>query len=44
MSADDTEGMGFNPNRRRVQRTSDYLFVGAAAVACVALMVWALLG
>jgi hypothetical protein len=44
MSADDTERMGFNPQRRRVSRTSDYLFVGAAVVLCVGLVLWTLLG
>lgn len=44
MPADDTDGMGFNPNRKRVARTSDFLFVGLAALACVALLVWAFLG
>jgi hypothetical protein len=44
MSTDDTEGMGFNPQRKRVARTSDYLFVGAAAVACIVLVLWTLLG
>jgi hypothetical protein len=36
--------MGLNPHRKRVPRTSDYLFVGMAAVACVALLLWAFLG
>jgi len=36
--------MGFNPQRRRVARTTDYLFVGAAALLCVALLLWTLLG
>jgi hypothetical protein len=44
MLADDTEWMGFNPHRKRVARTADYLFVAAAALACVGLLVWALLG
>ncbi len=44
MHGDDTEGMGFNPQRKRVARTSDYLFVGAAVVACVGLLLWVLLG
>jgi hypothetical protein len=35
--------MGMNPHRKRVPRTSDYVFVGAAALACVALLVWAFL-
>jgi hypothetical protein len=44
MSADDTDAMGFNPQRKRVARKSDYVFVGAAAVACIALLLWTLLG
>jgi hypothetical protein len=35
--------MGFDPQRRQVRRPTDYLFVGAAVVACIALLVWALL-
>ena len=42
--ADDTEGMGLDPHRKRVVRTGDYFFVAAAAVACVALLVWAFFG
>ena len=42
--ADNTEGMGLNPHRKRVVRTSDYFFVATAAIACVALLVWAFLG
>jgi hypothetical protein len=44
MWADDTEGMGFNPQRKRVARTSDYLFVGAAVVACLVLVLWTFFG
>ncbi|MEZ5273916.1 MAG: hypothetical protein R2694_16725 [Ilumatobacteraceae bacterium] len=44
MPADDTEGMGLNPHRPQRRRPSDLLFVGAAAAACLALLVWALLG
>jgi hypothetical protein len=36
--------MGFNPHRRRVARTTDYLFVGAAVLAVIGLLAWALLG
>jgi hypothetical protein len=43
-SLGDTEAMGFNPHRRRVARKSDYLFVGAAAAACIVLVLWTLLG
>lgn len=34
--------MGFNPFREQSRRTSDYVFVGAAAVVVLALLVWAL--
>ena len=44
MRADDTDGMGLNPHRKHVPRTSDYLFVGLAVLACVALLAWAFLG
>ncbi len=44
MRAGDTEGMGLNPHRKRVVRTGDYFFVATAAVACVALLVWAFFG
>lgn len=36
--------MGFNPNRRRVARRTDIVFVAAAVVAALALVAWALLG
>jgi hypothetical protein len=36
--------VGFNPFRARVNRRSDILFVGAAIVVVLALLVWALLG
>jgi hypothetical protein len=36
--------MGFDPNRRRVPRRTDALFVAAALVVAVALVAWALLG
>ena len=37
--------MGFNPQRKHVaSRQSDYLFVGAAAVLCLVLVLWTLLG
>jgi hypothetical protein len=34
--------MGFDPNRRRVPRRADFVFVVAAIVAVVALVAWAL--
>jgi hypothetical protein len=36
--------MGFNPHRKRVARTSDYVFVGAAVALSLALVLWTLLG
>ena len=40
--ADDTDGMGFDPRRPHRQRPSDVLYVGAAVVVAVLLVVWAL--
>jgi hypothetical protein len=39
---DDTDGMGFNPHRKRVARRADYVFVGAAILAVIAMVAWAL--
>jgi len=39
-----TAAMGFNPDRRRVARRTDIVFVIAAVVAVLALVAWALLG
>jgi hypothetical protein len=36
--------MGFNPHRKQVRRPTDYLFVAAAVIAALALVLWALLG
>lgn len=36
--------MGFNPQRKHVRRTSDYFFVGAAALACLVLVLWTVFG
>jgi hypothetical protein len=36
--------MGFDPNRRRVPRRTDTLFVAAALLVAVALVAWALVG
>jgi len=36
--------MGFNPHRKQVARRSDIVFVAAAVCACVALLLWAVLG
>jgi hypothetical protein len=33
--------MGFDPQRRQVRRPTDYLFVAAAVLACIALLLWA---
>jgi hypothetical protein len=43
MRRDDTEGVGLNPYRKQVRRPSDYVFVIAAVVVALALIVWALL-
>ncbi len=43
MPSDDTESMGFDPQRRRVPRRSDYVFVVAAVVVAVGLLAWAFL-
>lgn len=42
-NGDHTDAMGLDPNRKRVPRTSDYVFVAAAVVVAVALLAWALL-
>jgi hypothetical protein len=36
--------MGFNPHRQYRRTNADYLMVGAAVVACVLLLLWALFG
>jgi hypothetical protein len=36
--------MGFDPTRKRVPRTSDYVFVAAAVAVCLILLGWAILG
>ena len=36
--------MGFNPYRKFVAKTADYLMVIAAVAAMVGLLAWALLG
>ena len=36
--------MGFNPTRKHVKRTSDYVIVGSAMLAVVLLVVWAFAG
>jgi hypothetical protein len=36
--------VGFNPYRKRVQRSSDVAIVAAALVVIAALVVWAALG
>jgi hypothetical protein len=36
--------MGFDPTRKFVPRRTDYLFVGAAVVAVIALLVWVVFG
>jgi len=41
---DDNQRMGFNPHRKRVRRTSDYVFVVAGVAVALALVLWAFLG
>ena len=36
--------MGYNPHRKFVPKRGDLLFVGAAIVLAVALLVWAFFG
>jgi len=36
--------MGFNPNRRRVARPTDIVFVVSAVVAVLALLAWTVFG
>jgi hypothetical protein len=36
--------VGLNPYRKRVQRRSDFVFVGLALVIAAALLVWAAFG
>jgi hypothetical protein len=36
--------MGFDPTRKHRVRTGDYVAMAAAAVACVAVLLWAFLG
>lgn len=36
--------MGFNPYRKFVAKPADYVFVVAAVLAAIGLLVWALLG
>jgi hypothetical protein len=43
-AAGDTGTMGFDPQRRRVPRPSDAVFVVAAVVVAFALVAWAALG
>jgi hypothetical protein len=35
--------VGFDPSRKQVRRPTDYVFVGAAVVAVIVLLLWALL-
>jgi hypothetical protein len=44
MPGDDTEAMGYNPHRKFVPKRGDLLFVTAAIVIALALLVWAFLG
>lgn len=36
--------MGFNPNRKRVARRTDIVFVAAAVIAVIALVAWTAFG
>jgi hypothetical protein len=36
--------VGFDPNRRRVPRRTDIVFVAAAMLVALALLVWAFFG
>ncbi len=36
-------GVGYNPYRKRVKRRSDVVFVGAAMVVALVLVLWAVL-
>lgn len=40
----DTSVMGFNPERTHRRSPWDYVFVGAALLVCVAVVLWAALG
>ena len=44
ISADDTDGMGYNPNRKFVPKKGDIAFVVAGVAIALALLVWAFLG
>ena len=44
MRADDTDGMGYNPNRKFVAKRGDVMFVVVGIAIAVALLVWAFLG
>lgn len=36
--------MGMNPYRQQKRRPTDYVFVAAALIVCVALVLWAFMG
>jgi hypothetical protein len=42
--AGDTDVMGFDPNRKRVARRTDIVFVAAAVIAVIALLAWTAFG
>jgi hypothetical protein len=44
MPADDTEGMGYNPQRKRVPKRGDLAIVVAAILVAAVLVVWAFFG
>ncbi|HEY4333622.1 MAG TPA: hypothetical protein VGM78_13665 [Ilumatobacteraceae bacterium] len=43
MVGDDTDGMGYNPHRRRVPKRGDLAIVITAIAVAIALVLWALL-
>ena len=43
-SGDDTEVMGYNPNRKHVPKRGDLALVAIALIVALALVVWAFAG
>lgn len=44
MGADDTDAMGYNPNRKHVPKRGDLAIVVAAIAVAVVLVLWAFVG
>jgi hypothetical protein len=44
MPGDDTDGVGFNPYRKKVVRRTDFVMLAAAVLVALALVGWAFLG